>query len=398
MAKTALSGIRVLDFTRLLPGPYCSMLLGDLGADVIKVEQPGIGDYARTMRKNFLRGGNAYNFLILNRNKRGLSLDLKRPEAVEIAKKLAAKSDVLLEGFRPGVMDRLGLGYEALKKENPRLIYCGITGYGQDGPYVDRAGHDINYVGYAGLVEMGGEPGEPPSLPGVQVADLAGGSLFAALGVLAALQARERTGQGQFVDASMMDGAFAVNFTAMAEQLALPDFDIKRGRTQLTGSVPCYGVYECSDGKSLTLGPLEEKFWETFCHKAGKPEWIEKRYPKELEESYKVRKEVAALLKTKPRKHWLDLLENEETCVGPALTPKEALSDPHVKARKLTYETEHPTGGPITQIAFPVKLSATPATYTRPAPAIGEHTDEILGELGYSKDKIAELRKKGAVA
>jgi len=393
---SALSGIRVVDFTRLLPGPYCSLVLADLGADVVKIEQPGEGDYARTMRKNLIRGKSTYNFLVLNRNKRSVTLDLKKPGGVEVARRLAKSADVLLEGFRPGVMDRLGLGYEALREENPRLIYTALTGYGQDGPYAQRAGHDLNYIGYAGVVEMTGEPGEPPTVPGIQGADL-GGALFAAVGVLAALQARERTGQGQFVDVSMMDSAFALNFTALAEQLGQPGRKIARGETQLTGSVPCYGVYECADGKSLLVGALETKFWGTFCDKVGRPEWIASRYPADLAETKRVRAEIAAHLKTKPREHWLKLLEEEDSCVSPSLTPAEALEDLQVRARALLYETDHPTGGKIRQVSLPLRLSHTPGRYIRPAPELGEHTEEVLGESGYSKDEIAALRKAGAI-
>lgn len=398
MSKPALDGIKVLDFSRLLPGPFCTMLLADLGADVIKVEQPGIGDYARSMRTNLMRGNATYNFLILNRNKRSLALDLKKPGASDIARKLAGEADVLIEGFRPGVMDRLGLGYEALRKENPGLIYCAITGYGQDGPYAQKAGHDLNYVGYAGLVEMNGPHDGAPVLPGTQVADLAGGALFATVGILAALQARTHTGKGQFVDVSMMDGAFTTGIIALAEQLGLPGTNITRGMTQLSGRVPCYGVYQCADGKSITVGGLEEKFWETFCTKVGKPEWIEKRYPISPEEGWAIRKEVADLIRSKPQKHWLDLLENEDACVGPSNSPAEALRDPHVLARGLLYETRHPTGGAIMQVGFPVKLSDTPASYTCPAPEIGQHTEDILKAAGYSAEQIAKFRADKAIA
>ncbi|MCB0221482.1 MAG: CoA transferase, partial [Chrysiogenetes bacterium] len=328
---------------------------------------------------------------------KSLSLDLKKPGAVEVARRLAKDCDVLLEGFRPGVMDRLGLGYEELKKENPGLIYCAITGYGQDGPYAQKAGHDINYVGYAGLVDMNGDPGARPVLPGTQVADLGGGALYASVGILAALQARARTGEGQFVDVSMMDGAFSLGLLNFAEQLGRPEREITRGDTQLSGAFPCYGVYECADGKCLTVGPLEEKFWEVFCTKLGRPEWIAKRAPRDKAEAQAMRAEVAALFATKPRAHWIALLENEDACVGPVNSAAEALADPHVKARGLTYESEHPDGGPITQVAFPVKLSQTPAAYRAHAPQLGENTDEVLKAAGYSEAEIAELRESGAV-
>jgi crotonobetainyl-CoA:carnitine CoA-transferase CaiB-like acyl-CoA transferase len=268
-----LSGCLVLDLTRLLPGPYCTLLLADFGADVIKVEDPGLGDYARWNEPKV--GEDSAFFSSLNRNKKSVTLNLKTAEGKELFLRLVEQADILVESFRPGVMDRLGLGYATLKTVNPRLIYSAITGYGQDGPYAGYPGHDINYLSYAGMLELQGERNQKPTPPVVQVADLGGGALMAAVGILLAMQARQQTGEGQFVDISMTDGVISWLQTILPNYLANNELP-KRGEMTLSGEKACYAVYETADGRYIAVGALEAKFWQEFCLGIGRPDFVER--------------------------------------------------------------------------------------------------------------------------
>jgi crotonobetainyl-CoA:carnitine CoA-transferase CaiB-like acyl-CoA transferase len=388
-----LDGITVLDLTRLLPGAVATMMLGDFGAEIIKIEEPGIGDPARHSRAGIKQPG-AY-FLATNRNKRSVTINLKHERGREVFLKLVEKADALVEGFRPGVMDRLGVGYETLKALNPRLIYCAITGYGQDGPYRLRAGHDANYLSVAGLLGVNGPKGGAPTLSGVQLADLAGGSLHAVIGVLLALQARARTGEGQFVDVSMTDGSLSMMYVPFASFLA-NGAQPQRGNEGLSGRYACYQIYETKDGRYLSLGALEHKFWENACRVLGREDFIGKCFNDDAQEEM-----IAAfreIFKTRTAAEWLAAFENVDTCVALVNDIAEVIEDPQIKHRGLIAEVEHPTEGRLKQIAPTVKLSATPGEIWLPPPRLGEHTREILKNLDYADEMIESLAREGAIS
>ncbi len=388
-----LDGITVLDLTRLLPGAVATMMLGDFGADIIKIEEPSLGDPARQSRAGIKQPG-AY-FLATNRNKRSVTINLKHERGREVFLKLAEKADVVVEGNRPGVMDRLGIGYETLKRINPRLIYCALTGYGQDGPYRLKAGHDANYLSVAGLLSVNGPKSGPPVLSGVQLADLAGGSLHAVIGVLLALQARERTGEGQFVDVSMMDGSLALMFVPFASYLA-NGAQPERGNEGLSGRYACYQIYETKDGRYLSLGALESKFWENACRTLGREDFIEQCFKSGAQEEM-----IAAfreIFKTRTASEWLAAFENVDTCVALVNDIAEMIDDPQVKHRGLIAEIEHPEAGRIKQIAPTVKLSATPGDLRLPPPLLGQHTREILKSVDYTDEMIESLAREGVIS
>jgi crotonobetainyl-CoA:carnitine CoA-transferase CaiB-like acyl-CoA transferase len=387
-----LDGIIVLDLTRLLPGAVATMMLGDFGADVIKIEEPGMGDPARQSRAGIKQPG-AY-FLATNRNKRSIAINLKQPAGREIFLKLAKRADVVVEGFRPGVMDRLGIGYETLKGINPRLVYCAITGYGQDGPYRGKAGHDINYISIAGLLGVNGMKDGPPMIPGVQIADLAGGSMHAVIGILLSLQARERTGEGQMVDVSMMDGSLAMMFVPFAAYLA-NGAQPQRGVQGLSGRYACYQVYETRDGRYLALGALEPKFWESACRVLGREDFIDQQFVDD-EQSECIRA-LSEIFRARTANEWLAAFEGVDTCLALVKDIAEMIDDPQVKCRGLISELDHPSSGRIKQIAPTVKLSATPGEMRSPPPLLGEHTSEVMKELGYSDDMINRLSLDGVV-
>jgi crotonobetainyl-CoA:carnitine CoA-transferase CaiB-like acyl-CoA transferase len=391
-----LDGITVLDLTRLLPGAVATMMLGDFGAEIIKIEEPGVGDPARLSRAGIKKkdGQPGAYFLATNRNKRSIAINLKHARGREIFRKLAAEADVVIEGFRPGVMDRLGIGYETLREANQRLIYCAITGYGQDGPYRLRAGHDANYLSVAGLLSVNGPKDGPPVLSGVQLADLAGGSLHAVIGVLLALQARERTGEGQMVDVSMMDGSLALMYVPFASYLA-NGAPPRRGNEGLSGRYACYQIYETKDGRHLSLGALEPKFWENACRVLGREDFTDKCYSNSAQEM--MIEAFAAIFKTKTAAEWLAAFEDIDTCIALINDVAEMIDDPQVKHRGLIAEIEHPEAGRIKQIAPTVKLSATPGQIKSAPPLLGEHTREILAGIGYSGETIDELAGQGAI-
>ncbi|MEW5946984.1 MAG: CoA transferase [bacterium] len=390
---TALDGIRVLDLSRLFPGPLCTMFLADLGADVLKVEDPVQGDYMRWLPPYAGRYG--AQFMALNRNKRSMKLNLKAEKGRDIFLRLVEGFDVVVESFRPGVMDRLGVGYEEARARNPRIIYCAVTGYGQDGPYRDKPGHDINYAGYAGAVGLTGPPGGAPVVPGVQVADVGGGALMAAIGILAALIARERTGTGQFVDVSMMDGVvawLALYAAAMFAGEPAPD----RGTHTLTGGSPVYQVYETKDRKYVTTGNLEPKFWKELCRLVGREDLADSQFEEGAgrERVFAIMREI---FRTRTRDEWMDFFEGKDVCVGPVNTLEEALADPQIVSRGMVVELDHPGGGKMKHVRNPVKLSGTPPVVRAAAPGFGEHTAEVLGEIGIGGDEVEALRKENVV-
>ncbi|SDI64192.1 CaiB/BaiF CoA transferase family protein [Natribacillus halophilus] len=326
---TTLSGIRVLDLTRLLPGPYATMLLADFGAEVIKIEETETGDYARAMGP--IVDDNSALFHSLNRNKKSATLNLKAAEGKETFLKLVETADVVIESFRPGVMDRLGLDYETLKFVNPGLVYCAVTGYGQTGPYAHYSGHDINYLSYAGILHLMGETNEKPTIPSVQIADIGGGALPAVVGILLALLEKKQTGRGQFVDISMLDGVISWL------QTILPAYFVKNQTNQkedqpLAGRNACYEVYETKDGRWLSVGALEPKFWKTFCKGIGKDSLIPLQYAS-IAEQHRLKAEIQAVISEKNLSEWLDVFQDKEACVAPLLTMEEVTRDPQVLAR-----------------------------------------------------------------
>ncbi|MFA8438773.1 CaiB/BaiF CoA transferase family protein [Pueribacillus sp. YX66] len=364
-----LKNIRVLDLTRLLPGPYCSQFFADFGAEVIKIEEPKVGDYARWTEPRV--DGYSAMFASLNRNKKSVTLNLKLDDDRKQFRELVKTADVLIESFRPGVMNRLGLGYEDLKELNPKLVYCAITGFGQTGPYKDKPGHDINYLSYAGLLHFNvGAQGEKPTVPATQIADLGGGALMGVAGILTALMGRNVTGKGQFVDISMMDGVVSWMQTVLPEYLA--GKPVTEGELTLAGGRACYGVYETADGRYLSVGALEPKFWRTFCEGIERPDLIS-LLDAPQETQVELRKTIQQEIGQKTLAEWNVIFEKIDACVSPVLTLDEMIEDPQVKARDMlvTYEGQR-------QIANPIKLSETPAKIYSKAPLLGEHNDKIL--------------------
>jgi alpha-methylacyl-CoA racemase len=393
-----LEGLKVLDLSRLLPGGFCSLILADFGADVIKVEDTGMGDYVR-WAPPYYEGADqtarSAKFLSLNRGKRSVRIDLKNERGKEVLLRLARDADVLLESFRPGVLDRLGVGYERLREENPRLVYCAITGYGQDGPNRDRSGHDMNYLGLGGLLGLTGDPGGPPVQSAGQIADLGGGALMAAVGVLVALREREGSGEGQLVDCSMFDGSLSWLAMVAADMFAGGDVPA-RGTLQLAGGITCYRPYRCADGY-VTLGALEPKFWAEFCRGVGREDLLEHAFDPPGSEAHRAVTEVFA---TRTREHWREFASEHDCCLEPVLELDEALSSELVANREMVVELEQPGAErPVKLLGAPFKLSRTPADPTRaPGPGLGDHTDEVLAAAGYSDEEIAALHEAGAVA
>jgi crotonobetainyl-CoA:carnitine CoA-transferase CaiB-like acyl-CoA transferase len=382
-----LSGIRVLDLTRLLPGPMATLHLADMGADVVKIEDTGAGDYARGMGP--LREGASVFFRLANRNKRGMRLELKNPKGCEVFLRLAKKADVVVEGFRPGIMARLGLGYEALAAVNPRLVYCSITGYGQDGPYADRAGHDINYIGYAGVGDQIGTA-EAPVVPNFQIADLLGGALTSVMGILAALIDARSSGRGRHVDVAMTDAVFAHAILPLLGYLEHGKAP-QRGTGMLGGGLPCYNVYRTRDGGWMAVGALEGKFWETLCDILGCPE-LKGKHMVYGEEAKPVKERLAAVFASRTQREWSEVFAPADCCVSPILPIDEALANEQLRARKMVA-----TDDGLTQPALPLKFSEFEFGIGRPAPGRGEHTEEILREAGYREAEIAALRGDGVI-
>ncbi|MBR7553881.1 CaiB/BaiF CoA transferase family protein [Allobacillus sp. GCM10007491] len=372
-----LGSVRVLDLTRLLPGPYCTLVLADFGAEVIKVEDPAKGDYTRDYHPKLDQDG--VYFHSLNRNKKSICLDLKSEDGKNYFLKLVKNADVVVESFRPGVMERLGLGYEKLKQVNEKIIYCAITGYGQTGPYRDRPGHDVNYISYAGLLQLMGEKDGKPVIPATQIADIGGGALPAVIGILLALLDREKSGKGQFVDISMLDGVISWL------QLLLPGFLVKdsqpkRGEQMLSGALACYEVYQAKDGKWLSVGALEPKFWVAFCKAIERDDLIPKLdAPPAVQEQMK--EEIGAIISTKPIDEWMKVFNEVDSCVSPLLSFEELVNDPQVNDREMIRTVAHDTLGEMKQIGIPIKLSETPGAIQTQAPKLGEHTHEVLKEI-----------------
>lgn len=369
-------------------------MLADMGADVLKVEEPGKGDYIRWTPP--IVGEFSAAHIALNRNKRSMTINLKTPEGRDLLLALAGSHDVLIEGFRPGVMDRLGVGWSSLRERNPRLVYCALTGYGQDGPRSRTAGHDANYIGYAGIATMTGPEEGPPVLPGIQIGDLAGGGMAAVIAVLAALHRRNVTGHGDLCDVSMMDGAMSW-LTIHAASFVATKQEPQRGQMHLSGAYPCYRIYPAADGW-ITVGALEPQFWSALCAAIERPDLLEDAFamgPRRAE----VIADLSELFATRTRAEWMEHLGELDVCVAPVNGFGEALHDTHARARSMVFEAEVPGAGPWTHIGDPLKFeSAPPVTSLRlPPPKMGEHTDAVLGSMGLSSEEIAALRTAGAI-
>jgi crotonobetainyl-CoA:carnitine CoA-transferase CaiB-like acyl-CoA transferase len=402
-----LDGIHVLDLSRLLPGGFCSLLLADFGADVLKVEDTGMGDYIRWSPPYYEgahESARSALFLSLNRNKRSIRLDLKNERGREALLALVREYDVVLESFRPGVLDRLGVGYERMREENPALVYCAISGYGQDGPKRDASGHDMNYLGLIGLLGLTGERGGAPMQAAGQIADLGGGALMAAFGVLAALRERDGggpgsasqgSGEGQLVDVSMADGA--LSWLAMVAATYFADGNVPhRGDLPLAGSLVCYRPYECADGW-VTLGALEPKFWQGFCRGVQREDLIAAQFERPGSDADR---QVQEIFMARTREQWEAFAREYDCCLEPVLELDEALSSELVAAREMVVELDQPGAQrPVRQLGLPVKLTRTPGDHARlPGPALGEHTEEVLLAAGYSQEQVAELLSEGAAA
>jgi crotonobetainyl-CoA:carnitine CoA-transferase CaiB-like acyl-CoA transferase len=389
----ALEGVKVLDLTRLLPGGYATLLMADLGADVVKVEQPGKGDYIRWTPP--MVGEHSAAHIALNRNKRSMTINLKASEGRDLLSRLAEDYDVIVESFRPGVMDRLGVGYEALHERNQRLIYCAISGYGQGGPRAQTAGHDVNYIGYAGVLSTIGAEGDRPVIPGVQIGDLAGGGMSAVIAILAALVQRGITGRGEFCDISMMDGAVSWLSMHAAEFVATGDVP-QRERMALSGAFPCYRVYRAADGW-LTVGALEPRFWSSLCEAIGRPELADDGFATG-ERRAEVLAQLDELFATKTRAEWMTRLDGLDVCVGPVNDYAETFADEQIRERAMVVEEELPGTGPFKHVGNPIKLrSDSSPLLRRPPPGLGEHTDEVLERAGIEEEARAKLRAAGAV-
>ena len=365
--------MRVLDLTRLLPGPVATMHLADLGADVIKIEDTGAGDYATpTVRA------------LVNRNKRGLRLDLKQPAGVQALLQLCRSADVLVEGFRPGVMQRLGLGYEVLAAANPRLVMCSISGWGASGPLRDLPGHDINYTALTGVADqMGG-------LSNLPIGDLLGGTMTAVMGVLAALFDAARSGRGRHVDIAIADGVLAhavLPLAAWQQHGAVP----RPGEGPLTGALACYGLYDTADGRQLAVGALERKFWDELCARIERPDLASLHRSGDAQTEARVRAALAAVFASQVLAHWAALFADAPACVTPMLRLDEALAHPHFQARGMAVP-----GEPM-QLGCPVQMSGFERGSPRPAPQPGQHSDAVLAEAGFSADSIAALRAAGVL-
>jgi crotonobetainyl-CoA:carnitine CoA-transferase CaiB-like acyl-CoA transferase len=399
----ALEGIRVLDLSRLAPGPFCSMLLGDLGADVLLVEAPpeqlpGRGEAVPGQQRAAGAGqvvsrGQAFN--ALGRNKRSIVINLREDEGKQIFYRLAKNADVVLEGFRPGVVKRLGVDYETISVINPRVVYCSLSGYGQTGPYSGLVGHDINYISVGGALGMIGWPDTPPAIPMNLLADFAGGGMHAAFAILAALIGRDRTGKGQYVDIAMSDGVLYLLASAISGFLASGNVPT-RGATLLNGAAPYYTVYECADGGWISIGSLEPHFWANLCRTLGREDLIPHQNNRDK------RSEIADFFRetfrSRPRDEWFEVLKGTDICAAPVLGLDEALNDPQNLAREMVVEVEHATLGKVRQVGIGPKLSETPGRVRSTSPTPGQHTDEVLKAAGYGEEEIETLRSRGVVA
>jgi crotonobetainyl-CoA:carnitine CoA-transferase CaiB-like acyl-CoA transferase len=387
-----LKGITVFDLSRLLPGGFCSMLLGDFGAEVIKVEEPGRGDYVR-WAPPFIDGQSAY-FLSINRNKKSIVLDLKNRRGTEVFLRLVRTADVVIESFRPGVVDRLGIGYQSIAEVNPRIVYCSISAFGQSGPFRNREGHDLNCLALSGFLSITGIKRGPPIIPGVQLSDYTGG-MMALVAILLALIERKKSGRGQYCDISMLDTITSWMGMPFVKYLAdglLPGSQ----DSMFNGALACYNVYKTKDDRYVALGGLEEKFWISFCKVIGREDLIPLQWEdKTIQE--KMKEELSLLFREKTRDEWLKLLDGQGTCFSPVLNIEETLNFPHLRVRGMFQRIKGEGGRTVPQAGFPIKLSNTPAAYSIPPPRMGQDSRSVLKKAGFSIEEIQLLEEGGMI-
>jgi len=393
-----LDGIKILELARVPPAELPGMLLADVGADVLKIETP---EPDRPQGEEWVRR-TIHTFT--NRNKRSMTLNMKSPEGQALFRKLAATADVIVEGFRPGVMKRLGADYEAIAKLNPRVVYCSLSGFGQDGPYARYPAHDMNYLSLAGVLGLIGEADRKPAIPLNLVADYAGASMHGALGIVLALFARERTGRGQHVDVAYLDTSVSLLAATPNMRFFFSDgLAPRRGEGFLGGSYPYYAIYETRDGKLLTIGCTEPWLWNNFCRAIGRPDL--ERFARTADQFVRAanaeedaaRREIEAIIKTRDRDEWYELLVRADVCVGKVYDVEEMVRDPQLNHRQMIVDVQHPTQGRVRQVGIAIKLSDTPGTIRSAAPMPNEHTEAVLGELGLPAAEIARLRAKGII-
>lgn len=389
-------GVRVLDLSRILSGPYCTMVLADFGAEVIKVERPGAGDDTRHWGPPFVEGESAY-FLSINRNKKSITVDMGSAEGKEIIYRLARTADVAIENFRPGTADRLGIGYERLRQENERLIYCSISGFGQDGPYRDRPGYDALAQAMSGMMAITGDPDGPPMKHGMSIADI-GAGMWAVFSIAAALFAREKTGEGRYIDISLLDAQLSWLTYAAGNYFASGENPARYGSAH--PSIVPYQPFATADGY-IMLAVGNDRLWQQFCQAAGKPEMAEQEgfqtSAERVENREAVVAQVASVMRERTTNEWMTILEDAGVPAGPINTVEESLNDPHVLARNMVLTLQHLTAGEIRTVGNPVKLSGGAEREHQPPPLLGQHTDEVLESLGYSAEQIADLRARGVV-
>lgn len=389
-----LEGIKVLDLSTMLPGPYCTMILADFGAEVIKVESPKGGDLFRGSKP--LLGDTGGVFFQVNRNKKSVTLNLKSDAGREIFYKLAADADVIIEQYRPGVVKRLGVDYETISRINPKVVYCSLSGYGQDGPYKTLSGHDLNYISYAGILGLTARQGQAPTIPGVQIADIGGGALYATIGILLAVMGAQKSGVGQYVDTSMLDGAVSW-LPILASDYFVTGVAPKAGSAMLIGRNACYEVYETADGKYISIAAVEPHLWANFCDLIGREEF--KAWQRDTERQPEMFEYLRTLFKTKTRDEWCETLRGCDCCWAPVLGVDEVFADEQVLHRDMLFEMEDPQGqyGTVKQIGSAVKLSRTPARRELFPPRKGEHNAEYLGKIGYTDEEIAKFAEDGII-
>ena len=397
----ALEGIKILDLTWQGPGPFCTMILGDLGAKIIRIGPPPTSGARQSSRKV---GEKELAYQAINRNKKSILLNLKLEEGRHVFYQLAEEADVVVEGFRPGVAERLGVDYQMVTKINPKIIYCSISGYGQDGPYRDLPGHDINYISIGGALNLIGEADRPPVVPLNLIADYGAGGKDAIVGILSALIARDKTGKGQYIDISLTDGVISLLSTTVLSRYFLNGAMIKRGENLIAGTYPYYSIYQTKDEKFITIGCIEPWLWANLCRAIGREDFISSHVEPE-HWLYKVKdkkwQEISVYLKqlflTRTRDEWFEFLSQKDVPVGKVYSLDEVFADPQVLSRKMLIEVEHSTEGKIKQPGISIKLSDTPGKVRSLAPLPGEHTSEILAGLGFTQQKINKLRQEEIV-
>jgi len=396
---TALEGIAILDLSYQGPGPFCTAILGDLGADVTRISPPPSAGARQTTQDTDQRQA-AYS--ASNRNKKSIMLNLKPDDGRRIFHQLATEADVIVEGFRPGVVQRLGIDYDTISAINPGIVYCSVTGYGQDGPYAQLPGHDVNYISFAGVLDVIGERDRPPVIPLNLVADYGAGGMSAAIGILSAIIAREKTGRGQYVDISLTDTTISLLTQIVLDPYFMTGVAPGRGGHFLSGAHPCYAIYRTKDGGYISLGCLEPWLWENLCREIGREDFIPynmTRNPVAAEDAkwQEIRDFLTRLFLTKTRDEWFEQMKDKNIPIGKVLSLKEVFADPQVLHRGMVMELDHPTEGKVRQAGTGIKLSDTPCKFRDFASPTGADTEEALKGLGYSEEKISELRRDGVI-